>query len=121
MLAILASLYVYGTMKPYCPHPEKPCMRFNLLLGGDFSGEVARLEVLHATHGLPRRKGELPRFQEEQRQQQMPARVAPTQAQPWRAMRPFAPMKKVTASLRKYSGLCSRKKFLVLEGASGVG
>jgi hypothetical protein len=51
----------------------------------------------------------------------MQARVAATQAQLLKTMRPFPPINKVTAWMRKYTGICSRKKFLVLEGASGLG
>jgi hypothetical protein len=118
---MLGSLYFFGDKQPYVDYPVNPGWIFNLLQAGKLSPEVARREVLHRTQGLPRRLGDLERWQQEHRQQKMQARVAATQAQLWRAMRPFAPMNKVTAWLRKYTGLCSRKKFLLSEGASGLG
>jgi hypothetical protein len=117
----IGSLYVYGNKQPYVDYPVNPGWIFNLLQAGKVTGEIARQEALRTTQGLPRRLADLERWQAEHRQEEMRARVAATQAHLSKAMRPFPPINKVTAWLRKFSGICSRKKIIVLEGASGLG
>jgi hypothetical protein len=98
-----------------------PAWIFTLLQAGKVTPQVARQEVLQTVLGLPRRLADLDRWLLEQQKEKMRANVAKTQAQLFKAMRPFQQIGKVQAWMRKYSGSCSRKKFLVLEGASGLG
>ena len=120
-VAKIGTLYSQGNKQPYVDYPVNPSWIFNLLQGGKVSNEVARREVLRSPAGITRRLADLEKWMAEQREEVMRGRVAETQVLLAKVMRPFPEIPKVVAWQRKFSGACTRKKFLVLEGASGLG
>jgi hypothetical protein len=109
-----------GSHQPFVDYGVNGSWIFSLVQGLKMKYLVARTELIKTTQGLTRKLADIDRWHVEvsalSLEQRVHERVADLHAQ----MMPFRVMPTVENWKQKFTSLVMRKKFLVLEGPSGV-
>ena len=110
-----------GNKQPFVDYPVNGSWIFTLAQAGKMLYPAARSELVRTTQGLTRKLADLDRWHRESQQLQLEQHVARRQADLDARLCSFRPVAQVEEWKAAHGGVCMRKKFLVLQGPSGLG
>jgi hypothetical protein len=116
-----SSIFTGGNKRAHHDFPVNGTWVMSLMSSKKMSAERARVEVTLCGSGLTRRLADLDKYVQECRSIDLSDHIAAKVARLEKQLKSFVRIPAVDEWVAKYSGDCFRKKFLVLEGPSGLG
>ena len=115
------SVFQSGNKEPFVDYGVNGSWIFGLAQAGKIVYGAARRELIRTTQGLQRKLADLDRWHREATQVQLEAHVSQRLHDLEGTLLAFRVVPEIEEWKQVHTGLCMRKKFLVLEGPSGVG
>ena len=117
----VGGIFQDGNRSPYENHGVNGSWIFNLAQSGKMEYGVARTELIRTAQGLPRKLADLDKWHQESQKLSLENRIRETQALLGESLSPFRELPAVTSWMAECARPSFRKRFLVLEGPSGLG
>ena len=116
------TIFTAGNVKAYTSYPVNPEWVMNMVQAKKISYKDAHTELVHCAKGCIRRLADLDKWNAEMKRMRQRLWILEAQDKVAQQIKPCLRLEAVDNWLQQYRGLgFTRKKFLVLEGGSGLG